>query len=416
MSEPHNFLRYILTGKPDADPAIGPRVRLQQYLDLSRAAQLMVLVTVCNAAIAGYLAYSVTQEMIVIAWVSTNLIVAVLIASSHVRASGRPPPEDISSAYVRRSETLSILAGVVFASLPLYLQKDPFEPLIVSAFFSVSMCAGLMCALPRNPRLVIRYLTGAITPLLVHVALHANDRMVAIAIALTLLALMIYFGCRASFRLYLNDVRLVEDASQLRNILEVALDRSGQAFAVRSKDGRIIFENPLHKQVQPALRNREAVSGVVHVLERYWQTARYEVDSVGSVEIFTDVTRIEDARQEAEALREEAYEASHAKTRFLQSVTPELLVPLRTIRLQASMMDTGSRIPVSREDVSRAAEQIRLLTESLESRVEQIIRYASAETAQSDHAADMDLSESSSSPVLKLVSLLRRSLRDGLTR
>jgi hypothetical protein len=29
MSETHNFLRYVLTGKPAEDAAIGPRVRLQ---------------------------------------------------------------------------------------------------------------------------------------------------------------------------------------------------------------------------------------------------------------------------------------------------------------------------------------------------------------------------------------------------
>ncbi len=416
MSAAQNFLRYVLTGKPDEDPAIRPRVRLQQHLDLSRAARLMALMTVSNAAIAGYLAYALTQEMIVIAWVSANVILAVLMASRRFRTSSPPSPEDVHPNEVRRSETLSILAGFVFASLPLYLQKDPFASLIVSALFSVSMCAGLMSALPRNPRLVIRYLTGAIIPLLVHMALHASDRMVAIIIALTLLVLTIYFGCRASFRLYLDEVRLVEEASQLRGILEVALDGSGQGFAVRSKDGRIIFENPLYQQVHPALRNSEAFSGVVHVLERYWQTARYEVGGIGSVDIFTDVTRIEDARQEAEALREEACDASQAKTRFLQSVTSELLVPLRTIRLQASMMDAGSRIPVSREDVSRAAEQIRLLTESMEYRVEEIIAYASREAAQGDHAASADLSENSSSPVLKLVSLLRRSLREGLAR
>jgi signal transduction histidine kinase len=314
---------------------------------------------------------------------------------------------------VRRSETVSIFAGFVFGSLPLYLTSDPFDSLIFSCLFTVSMCAGLMCVLPRNPRLVVRYLTGSTAPLMVHVVLHFNDRMVAIAIALLLLVFTIYFGARAAFKLYLKEVRSVEEATQLREILEVALDGSGQAFAVRSKDGKIIFENELYKQVHPALRNVEASSGVVHVLDRYWQTASYEVDSIGSVEIFTDVTRIEDARQEAESLRQEADEASHAKTRFLRSVTSELLVPLRTIRLQASMMDAGSRIPVTKAEMNRAADQIRLLTESLESRVEQIIGYASGDATQADLASNADLRDNNASPVLKLESFLRRSLREG---
>jgi signal transduction histidine kinase len=163
----------------------------------------------------------------------------------------------------------------------------------------------------------------------------------------------IYFGARAAFTLYLKEVKSVEEATQLREILEVALDGSGQTFAVLSTDGKVVFDNELYTQVQPDLRNIEALGGGVHSHDRYWQTANYEVASIGAVEIFTDVTRIEDTRQEAD-------EASNAQTRFLRSVTSELLVPLRTIRLQASVMDAGSRIPVTKADMNRATDQIQI--------------------------------------------------------
>lgn len=413
MSDTHNFLRYVLTDKPGEDEVIGPRVRLHQHLDLARAMQLMALITIFNTIIAGYVAYSMTRELMVAAWAATNFFMAAMMLFDFVKKAGRPTPKSVSGRYVLRSETLSIFTGFIFGSLPLYLTSDPFDSLIFASLFTVSMCAGLMCVLPRNPRLVMRYLVGSVMPLLVHVGLHFNDRMVAIAIALSLLFFTIYFGARAAFKLYLKEVRSVEEANQLREILEVALDGSGQAFAVLSTDGKVVFENELYTQVKPALRNVEALGGVVHAHDRYWQTANYEVASIGSVEIFTDVTRIEDARQEAESLRQEADEASHAKTRFLRSVTSELLVPLRTIRLQASMMDAGSRIPVTKSDMNRAADQIRLLTESLEGRVEQIIGYASGDATQADIAETADLREADTNPVLKLETFLRRSLRAG---
>jgi len=415
MSNTHNFLRYVLSGKPNEDAAIGPRVRLQQHLDLSRAVQLMALITIFNTIIASYVAYSVTQETMVAAWAASNFVMAALMLFDFARKSGRPTPKAVSGRYVLRSESMSIFVGFVFGSLPLYLTSDPFDSLIFASLFTVSMCSGLMCVLPRNPRLVMRYLVGSVLPLLVHICIHFNDRMIAIAIGLSLLFFTIYFGARAAFKLYLKEVKSVEEATQLREILEVALDGSGQAFAVLSKDGKVVFENELYTQVKPALRNVESLGGVVHAHDRYWQTANYEVDSIGSVEIFTDVSRIEDARQEAESLRQEADEASHAKTRFLRSVTSELLVPLRTIRLQASMMDAGSRIPVTKADMNRAADQIRLLTESLEGRVEQIIGYASGDATQADLAATAELREADTNPVLKLESFLRRSLRSNQT-
>jgi len=414
MSDTHNFLRYVLTGKPAEDEAIGPRVRLQQHLDIARAMQLMALITIFNTIIAGYVAFSMTQELMVGAWAATNFFMAAMMLFDFVRKSGRATPKSVSGRYALRSEAMSIVTGFIFSSLPLYLKSDPFDSLIFASLFTVSMCAGLMCILPRNPRLVLRYLVGSFLPLMVHICLHFNDRMIAIAIGLSLLFFTIFFGARAAFKLYLKQVKSVDEATQLREILEVALDGSGQAFAVLSTNGKVVFENELYTQVKPALRNVEALGGVVHAHDRYWQTATYEVASIGSVEIFTDVSRIEDARQEAESLRQEADEASHAKTRFLRSVTSELLVPLRTIRLQASMMDAGSRIPVTKADMNRAADQIRLLTESLEGRVEQIIGYASGDATQADLASTADLREADTNPVLKLETFLRRNLRGGL--
>lgn len=412
MSEQLNFLRYVLTGKPHKEAAIGPRVRLQQHLDVSRAMHIMAFITVFNTVIAGYVAHTITGETFVFVWMMTNLIAAAFMAFDYMRKIGRPAPKSVSGRYVRRSETLSVFMGAVFGSLPLYQTSDPFWSLVFGCLFTVSMCAGLMCVMPRNPRLVLRYMSGSVLPLYLHMALHFSDRMVAIAIALSLLVFTIYFGARQAFVLYLKEVKSVEEASQLRDILEVALEGSGQAFAVRAKDGSIVFQNELYARVKQALRNVEATGGIAHALDRYWQMANYEVASIGSVEIFTDVTGIEDSRQEAESLRQEADEASTAKTRFLRSVTSELLVPLRTIRMQASMMDAGSRIPVTKADMNRAADQIRLLTESLEARVEQIIGYASGDATQEHVAATPpDLTAPDTNPVLKLEAFLQRSLR-----
>ncbi|MBU4568637.1 MAG: hypothetical protein KJ833_06705, partial [Alphaproteobacteria bacterium] len=167
MSESHNFLRYVFMGKPQEDSAIGPRVILQQHLDLTRAMQLMATITVFNTVISGYVAYSMTGDPCVGIWSATNLFMAALMMFDYVRKSGRPVPKSVSGRYVARSETLSIFTGFLFGSLPLYLRSDPFDSLIFSSLFTVSMCAGLMCVLPRNPRLVMRYLFGSALPLLV---------------------------------------------------------------------------------------------------------------------------------------------------------------------------------------------------------------------------------------------------------
>src|SRR3990167_2757718 len=147
MNDSHNFLRYVLTDKPNEDAAIGPRVRLQQHLDLARAMQLMALITIFNSIIAGYVAYSMTREIQVVVWGASNFFMAALMLYDFVRKSGRATPKAVSGRYVLRSETMSIFTGFIFGSLPLYLHSDPFDSLIFSSLFTVSMCAGLMCVL-----------------------------------------------------------------------------------------------------------------------------------------------------------------------------------------------------------------------------------------------------------------------------
>lgn len=411
MSEQLDFFRYILSAEPGRFSAVSPRVRLQQHLDTVRTMHVMAFVTLFNTAIAGYIAHTISGETMVFAWMLTNVLTAGVMLLDHCLKAGRPTPKAVSGRYVTKTENLAVFMGAIFGALPLYQTSDPFWALVFGCLFSVSMGAGLMCVMQRNPRIVVRYTFGVVAPLYLHMVIHFSDRMVALGIGLTLLVFTIYFGARQAFMLYLKEVKSVEESNQLREILEVALEGSGQAFAVRAKDGTVVFQNELYARVKPALRNMESAGGIAHALDRYWQTASYEVASIGSVEIFTDVTSIEDSRQEAESLRQEADEASSAKSRFLRSVTSELLVPLRTIRMQASMMDAGSRIPVTKADMNRAADQIRLLTESLEGRVEQIIGYASGDATQEQASNPEDLTSRDENPVLKLESFLARSLR-----
>jgi signal transduction histidine kinase len=415
MAEHPNFLHYVLTDKPNHEVATSPRVRLQQHLDLVQAVKLMAIITILNTAIAGYVAYSMTRETMVAAWISSNFLCAAVMLYDHVRKAGGAIPKSVSGRYVARSERIALLTGFIFSSLPLYLASDPFNVLTFSSLFTVSMSAGLMCTLPRHPRLVIRYLIGSLFPLMIHVGLNFDDRMIAVTVGICMLMITIYFGANASFKLYLMEVKSIEAATQLRDILEVSLDGSGQAFAVRSRKGEIVFENALYTRLKAALGAGDGTNRIVYALDRYWQTATYEVASVGSVEVFTDVTNIEDARQEAETLREEANEASNSRTVFLRSISAELLVPLRTIRMQASLMDAGSRIPVTREDMAEAAGQIRQLTEVLESRVAHIINFASGEATLSAQAAQIDLPPTASAgtahPVHRLDALLNERPR-----
>ncbi len=406
-----SFLRYVLARQPANAAALGPRVRLQQHLDLARAMWLMGCITFFNTTIATYIAVDMTGELSILIWTLINYAAGGFMLYDHALKSKRPIPTSVSGRYVARSEMMAIPIGLAFGCLPWFSTSEPLATLIFGCLFTVSMNSGLMCVLPRNPRLILRYLAGSILPIMVYISAHFDDQMIAIAIGMLLLCAVICVGTASAFKLYLKEVRSVDEANQLRDILELAFNGSGQALSVRDRTGAVVFQNDLYDELRRAMRHGEGAGSVIPALDRYWQLSSYTVDRIGRVEMFTDVTRIEDARQEAETLRQEADHASKARSRFIRSVTSELLVPLRTIRLQASMMDSGSQIPLSKADTQRAADQIRLLTEALERRVEQIIAYANNQSAPPEATVSPEPPDAEASPILKLDLLLSRKGR-----
>ncbi|HBT38161.1 MAG TPA: hypothetical protein DEB52_19915, partial [Hyphomonas sp.] len=137
-----------------------------------------------------------------------------------------------------------------------------------------------------------------------------------------------------------------------------------------------------------------------------WQKSVECISGVGTVVVYTDVTRMEEARSEIEHARNDAEAANEAKTRFLGSMSAELKVPLDVISACAGVIGSSSNIPCSEEEVSTYADKIAEQAMILSSTLDGIINFTRME--REDY-----LAQSSEVPVSEVIQNVVRKLTEG---
>jgi signal transduction histidine kinase len=92
--------------------------------------------------------------------------------------------------------------------------------------------------------------------------------------------------------------------------------------------------------------------------------------------LHTDVTNLEQSKREIEVAKEEAETADAAKTRFLNSMSRELKVPLDVIVGCSGLMGSDSNIPFDEREFRGYADQIRKHASYLGGIIDQIISFS----------------------------------------
>lgn len=110
--------------------------------------------------------------------------------------------------------------------------------------------------------------------------------------------------------------------------------------------------------------------------DRYWQKSVETVPNGGHVILHTDVTSLEQSKRDLEVAKEEAETADAAKTRFLNSMSRELKVPLDVIVGCSGLMGSDSNIPFDEREFRGYADQIRKHASYLGGIIDQIISFS----------------------------------------
>lgn len=374
----NSFLKYLLQRKHPIATAVDRVVLLEQHLAFSSHAATMAGVMLINSTATTIMIESSVAGTSMRYWLFLNWVLAVVLVIDALLKRGLSRPTAVSGRYLRRSEWLAYVFGGAWGSLPFFINGDEYMPVIYAALLILPMIAGMSALLPAVPRVVMRYSATAVCMLLLYAAISAAKSSLVISIMVLVFTFAVYVGMRRTYLTFVSNVESRIRATESHEILIGALNASGQAFAYLDAKGNVLVQNDLHKAFFSGTENDLTTGSrrLPRAGDRYWQKSVETVPNGGHVILHTDVTSLEQNKRDLEVAKEEAETADAAKTRFLNSMSRELKVPLDVIVGCSGLMGSDSNIPFDEREFRGYADQIRKHASYLSAIIDQIISFS----------------------------------------
>lgn len=338
---------------------------------------VMGFINLVNSAAVVITLYDTSEPLLLLAWITPIWVFAVsqiLWSRSH---SGAAPARPVRGRFLKRAEWATGILGAWWG-LCIMLAPAGDLGLKVSMFAVVfGMCAGVVAVISPVANISARFLLGAGTmATLGFFAAPVSLPATIIMLGFVLLMASGFAGLNG-YRNLLMEMEAKRLAAQNHEQLLDAVTAIPEAFAIYDAGDNIIIQNAVHQRWFPRgleksdfrpgtdMRNVPGVGGVVR--------SCVPTSSGGRVIIHTDVSKMEDLRQEADEARRDAEEARLAVERFVGSVTRELRLPLRTLRAMASRFESRSNIPFDEAEVRFVGDKMVSCSEQALSLVDEVL-------------------------------------------
>jgi signal transduction histidine kinase len=372
------FLKYLLQSRHPNATAVDRVVLLEQHLAFASHTATMAGVMLVNSTATTILIEQSIANTSLRYWLFMNWVLAAVLVIDALLKRGLSRPTKVSGRYLRRSEWLAYTFGAAWGSLPFFINGDKYMAVIYAALLILPMIAGMSALLPHVPRVALRYSGAAIFMFLLFVGIASARSTVAISLMVMVFMFAVYFGMKRTYLTFVSNVESRIRATESHEILIGALNASGQAFAYLDANGTVLVQNDLHRAYFTGTEGDLSVGSrrLPKAGDRYWQKSVETVPNGGHVILHTDVTSLEQSKREIEVAKEEAETADAAKTRFLNSMSRELKVPLDVIVGCSGLMGSDSNIPFDEREFRGYADQIRKHASYLGGIIDQIISFS----------------------------------------
>ncbi|MBY9068305.1 hypothetical protein K1X12_15495 [Hyphomonas sp. WL0036] len=338
---------------------------------------VMGFINLVNSAAVVFTLYTETSLVVLFGWMIPIWVFAISQILWARSRWDRSPARPVRGRFLRRAE---VATGVVGAWWGLCVMLAPTGDvgLKVSMFAIVfGMCAGVVAVVSPVANVAARFLLGAATTATLGFFMAPLGLPATIVMLGIVLTLASAFASLNGYRNLLLEMEAKRLAAQNHEQLLDAVTAIPEAFAIYDASGNVIIQNAVHQRWFPKgleksdfrpgteMRKLADVGGVMR--------SCVPTSSGGRVIIHTDVSKMEDLRQEADESRRDAEEARLAVERFVGSVTRELRLPLRTLRTIASRFETRSQIPFDDGEVRLAGDKMVSFADQALSLVDEVL-------------------------------------------
>ncbi len=385
-----SVLRSILHGTMDLpeEGQLRQLVLRELFEQLGSVLKPLALITAINGTVVAAIFAQFTQWWLALVWWVPIMFFAFYQFKGARAMAAIPKDAELRPGFLKKGARNNFLFGAWWAaSCIIFVGPDPAANITLAAL-SMGMCAAACACLGSNAGMAARFLAGAL-PVTVFSLFFVDGAAAIITGAMggTLGVTMVYMT-HLKYRDTVEMLRVRLGLQLSKGRLESAVRTLGIGLEIKDSTGEVVFSNATME------KNREAVSlgGRTRDGFSYWEGNYYrqtEFNGVAGdrIELIENVSSLVESQQTILESRQQAEQALQTKSAFFESISREVIYPIKTIMKYARLLQPDSRINFDRAELGNLANLIMNASKDLEGLMSSMTRHSLDDNA---HVVDAE--------------------------
>ena len=374
----YSVLKSIVHGTVELPDGRLKQAVLRELFDqLASVMKPLALITAINSTVVTLIFAQFTYWWLALIWWLPIMYFSYFQYKGAVLMSAVPKDAKLSGGFLKKGARNNFLFGAWWAaSCLIFAGPDPAANITLAAL-SVGMCAAAAACLGSNAGMSGRFLAGAL-PVTVFSLFFIDGAAATITSAMggTLGITMVYMA-HLKYRdtVEMLRVRLGLELSKAR--LESAVKTLGIGLEIKDSHDEVVFSNANME------KNREAVAMGGRTREgfslwegRYYRQTEFNGVEGDKIELIEDVSSLVESQHEILQSRQQAEQALQTKSAFFESISREVIYPIKTIMRYARLLQPDSRIEFDQKELGNLANLIMNASKDLEHLMSSMTRHS----------------------------------------
>ena len=351
---------------------------LRELFDqLASVMKPLALITAINSTAEALIFSQFTMWWLALIWWAPIFYFSYFQWKGSVAMSAVPKDAELKGGFLKKGARNNFLFGAWWASSCwIFAGPDPAANITLAAL-SVGMCAAAAACLGSNAGMSARFLAGALPVTVVSLLfIDGAAAIITTAMGSTLGVTMVYMAhLKYHDTVEMLRVRLGLELSKGR--LESAVSTLGIGLEIQDSSGEVVFSN------QTMENNREAVTHGTRTREgfyfwegRYYRQTEFNGVEGDQIELVEDVSSLVESQQTILESRKQAEQALQTKSAFFESISREVIYPIKSIMKYARLLQPDSRIKFDDEELGNLANLIMNASKDLERLMSSMTRHS----------------------------------------
>eukprot|EP00903_Cladosiphon_okamuranus_P002917 g2915.t1 len=337
----------------------------------------LALITALNSTAVTLIFMQFTIWWLALIWYVPILYFSYYQYKGAVAMSQVPKEIELKGSFLKKGARNNFLFGAWWASSCLiFAGPDPAANITLAAL-SIGMCAAAAACLGSNAGMSARFLAGALPVTVVSlVFIDGAAAVITAAMGATLGITMVYMALlKYHDTVEMLRVRLGLELSKAR--LESAVKTLGIGLEIQDSSGEVVFSNSNMDANREAVTHGNLTRDGFHFWQgRYFRQTEHNGVEGDQIELIEDVSSLVESQQTILRSRQQAEQALQTKSAFFESISREVIYPIKTIMKYARLLQPDSRIKFDDEELGNLANLIMNASKDLERLMSSMTRHS----------------------------------------